>query len=373
MGDKMILDISDNAFKDMLNDRELFLPHSWDGVYFNDTLEEFYAYYIKKLRYYAEMEKSVSLESYIGSIEEICSILVKSVNDYLEGFPARAYDTFKDVMTLLSSYPLKVYKKSATECFYDYNTDPLNLFRAVRVETFEQYNRTRVFHTPYNLRSKVSTCRYSIAGCPSLYLGTSLGLCCEEIHVKPLKTFVLASNFKLERRFEENNINIKVIELGLKPQDFVENLNDISRNKRQVNRDLLEDKDVRRAYLFWYPLISACSFIRSNKKDPFAAEYIIPQLLMQWVRNEIERGNRNNELIGIRYFSCASAKASDMGFNYVFPTSGNQLSHDLPYCSILGNAFKITEPIYIHEYRSIRKCEDELKNRKNFFYDFVWK
>ena len=366
----MIFDISDKAFKDMLNDKTLFLPHSWDGVYFNNALEELFGYYIMQLKDLALKEKNASLESCIRPIEEVCRLLIRSVNHYLNGFPSRAYDTFEDAMELLNMHPLKIYQKSATEYFKDYHSDPLNLFRAVRVEKFARYDRSRVFHTPYNLRSKVSTCRYSIAGCPSLYLGTSLKLCCEEIHAKPFKEFVLASNFKLERRFEANNINIRVIELGLKPQDFIENLAENQRNRRQINYSLLESRAVRKSYLFWYPLIAACSFIRKNKKDPFAAEYIIPQLLMQWVRCEIEKGNRNNdELIGIRYFSCASAPASDMGFNYVFPTNGKQLAHGLPYCSVLARAFRLTNPIYIHQFDSIQDCEDDLRNRND--YDFV--
>ena len=58
---------------------------------------------------------------------------------------------------------------------------------------------------------------------------------------------------------------------------------------------------------------------------------------MQWVRSEIssKEDEDYDNLIGIRYFSCASVKASDMGFNYVFPTSGRQKSSGLPYCAVL--------------------------------------
>lgn len=95
------------------------------------------------------------------------------------------------------------------------------------------------------------------------------------------------------------------------------------------------------------------------KNDPFAAEYIIPQLLMQWVRNEIRsnKGDEYDQLVGIRYFSCASVKASNMGFNYVFPTSGQQKSAELPYCSVLTRSFRLTNPVYIHEYDSLHTCE----------------
>lgn len=122
------------------------------------------------------------------------------------------------------------------------------------------------------------------------------------------------------------------------------------------------DSDIRSAYLLWYPLIASCSYIRIDKSDPFAAEYIIPQLLMQWVRNEIgsKKGGKRDQLVGIRYFSCASVRASEMGFNYVFPTSGKQKSAELPYCSVLLKAFRLTSPVYINEYDDLYTCERKL-------------
>jgi hypothetical protein len=51
-------------------------------------------------------------------------------------------------------------------------------------------------------------------------------------------------------------------------------------------------------YLKTYPLVLACSFVNSNRSDPFKQEYIIPQMLMQWVQ-------RHSSMVdGISYFSC---------------------------------------------------------------------
>ena len=155
----------------------------------------------------------------------------------------------------------------------------------------------------------------------------------------------------------------------MKPQDFHEQINE--RSERRIDSNLLKNNKTRSAYLLWYPLIAASSYIRTNKSDPFAAEYIVPQLLMQWVRMEIDfpKYKKYDELIGIRYFSCASTRASEMGFNYVFPTSGQQKSAELPYCSVLTRAFKMTKPVYIHEYRSITDCQNSLKMSND--YDFI--
>ena len=372
----MILDISDSAYKNILNDEQLFLPIRWDGDSFPETLERLFSRYTKRLEEAIEDEPfdNNDTHAYVKEIRRITGLLIKTINHYLNGFPAKAFNTFERVMEILAKTPLKVYQKSVMEQFDVLewrHQDYLRLYRAVKVADNKPYPRNRVFHTPYNLRSKVSTNRYSIAGYPSLYLGTSLELCCNEIKADLNKDLIIAAAFKLERTIDDTNTNIQVIELGVKPQDFLSIPIDNGGSRRSISRDLVESANVRSAYLLWYPLIAACSFIRTNKNDPFAAEYIIPQLLMQWVRGEINSKEYEDydNLIGIRYFSCASVKASDMGFNYVFPTSGRQKSSELPYCAVLTKAFQLTRPVYIHEYDNISECERKLA--QSYDYDHI--
>lgn len=371
----MILDISADSFKNILKDERLYLPIRWDGSDFAATLDNLFNYYVNKLDLPPIKKSYDSQHTHVNikDIKRVCGLITKSVRYYLNGFPSKSYTTFERVMRLLMQQPLEIYEKSSTELFGNlgdkYNTDDdLNLFRVVSVSDNRPYQRDRVFHTPYNLRSKVSTSRYSIAGYPSLYLGTSLELCCEEIHMNPHKDFALASMFKLERNPDYTNTEIQVIELGVKPQDFIETELRNENFKRFIPDSMLKRETVRSAYLLWYPLIAACSYVRTNKSDPFAAEYIIPQLLMQWVRSEIgsNMDNECDQLIGIRYFSCASVKASDMGFNYVFPTSGQHKSAVLPYCAVLAKSFRLTRPIYIHEFDNIQNCEWELRKSRDF-------
>lgn len=359
---------ADNFIK-LMKDDGLSLPIRWDGLDFSESLKKLFDYYKNKLQ-------NNHFNSEKGDVKEVCDSLLKAVKSYLNGLPVKAYGSFKKVMEKLMMQPLQIYYKSAIEVFNNigsdnYNTnDPLWLFRAAKVDDNRLYDRKRVFHTPYNLRSKVSTGRYSIAGFPCLYLGTSLKLCCEEINWNCSRGLALASAFKLNRDIESTGMNINVIELGIKPQDFVRGRrsNDEGRQNIRGNRQLpeswLKQERIRSAYLLWYPLIAACSFVRVNKKDPFAAEYIIPQLLMQWIRrNTEEKVNFGYyfQLWGIRYFSCASMEASEMGFNYVFPTSGEKVSAELPYCKELSKAFFLSEPVFINDYKTIEKCEQSLR------------
>lgn len=361
----MILDISDTFFKNVLNDKNLYLPIRWNGSDFASTLGNLFNHYIKQIESLSNEQgyNNNHKPANVNYIKRVCNLLTMAVNHYLNGFPSKAYSSFEQVMDLLMDTPLEIYQNK--------KGDNLKLFRVVSIEDNKPYSRIRVFHTPYNLRSKVSTSRYSIAGYPSLYLGTTLALCCEEIHMNPHQNFALASMFKLESSLEYINTNIRVIELGVKPQDFLNIEYANESHERRISRSLLDGSSVRSAYLLWYPLIASCSYIRTNKNDPFAAEYIIPQLLMQWVRNEIgsNKDDEYDQLVGIRYFSCASVKASDMGFNYVFPTSGQQKSAELPYCSVLAKAFRLTNPVYIHEHDNLHTCEWQLTRSNDF--DFI--
>lgn len=369
----MIFDISDSGFKKIIAEEKLHLPIRWDGVDFSTSLFSLFHSFLQQLEQYACSDEKFPL----NRVKETCGMINKAVEHYLNGFPSKSYDVFARLMSNLMETPLVVYRKSILEQLEgktSRNDDDLQLFRVVSVQDNKPYGRMRVFHTPYTLRSKVSTSRYSIAGYPSLYLGTSLALCCEEIHLNPYKDYALASAFQIERNVALSNASIRVIELGVKPQDFLEtDKSNVLRNDnpgRAISADLLRDRKIRSTYLLWYPLIAASSFIRANKADPFAAEYIVPQLLMQWIRSEmaINRPDGCAELIGIRYFSCASMKASDMGFNYVFSTSGLRMSSDMPYCPVLAKSFRTTIPKYVHEYESIRACELALKKDHDFDY-----
>lgn len=374
----MILDISDKKFRHIFEDERFHLPIRWDGRDFKSTLQELFE------DYQDAVEREFRTED-LDELWQVCDKLIWAVHCYLNGFPAYAYYCMREVMEILVETPLKL--SYATECqrlkgrlLGEYEEETPPLFRVTTVPDNKPYSRERTFHTPYDMRSKVSTNRYSIAGFPSLYLGTSLELCCEEIHFDPHRSFGLAGLFELAQPIPQMAPEIELLELSVKPQDFFEPPNrrdnellgreDEQGRSSRRNHDgagWLKKRAVRNAYVLWYPLIAACSYIRVNKADPFAAEYIIPQLLLQWVRSEM-RGNKNdnnggkeNKLVGIRYFSCASVRASNMGLNYVFPTSGEWEPGKGPYCPVLAKAFLVSKPVYIHEFDSIADCEAYLK------------
>lgn len=359
----MIFDVSDKAFKKIFDDDLLFLPKRWDGSDFAKELDSLYKHYISQIMSANSSEPgNVKQIVTLDDIRKVTKLLIQTVKEYLNGFPAKAYATFSEIMKYLIKVPLSIYDQSR-DTFYKpgkRNNNPLTLYRAAKVTDNKPYPATRLFHTPYNLRSKVSTNRYSIAGFPSLYLGSSLSLCCDEIKAVPQRDLILVSAFHTDIADLYYN-EIQVIDLAIKPQDFFEQGDEDK--GRNIPAYMLSADDIKLAYLLWYPLIAACSYIRVNKEDPFAAEYIIPQLLMQWV-HENTGECEDAKLTGIRYFSCASVRASDRGFNYVFPTSGESDANEPQFCKYLVKAFTLTEPVYLHEYDNVSDCEIDLEHRE---------
>jgi hypothetical protein len=306
-------------------------------------------------------------------VRTICKRIKKAIYEYHNGLPSNALGEITYAMNLLMNHPLKIYPKNEGSSSRFRTSDPLQLYRVRNVQENKIYSRKDIFHTPYTLRSKIGTCRYSISGYPSLYLATSLELCCEEIKIKSFNDMTIASRYQINREIEPYEFNISVIEMGIKPNHFVNYYNREFKQKigyclnnhfehEFVDKYLSEidllDISKMSNYLYWYPIIAASSFIRVNRNNPFASEYIIPQLLMQWIRR---RQTSEDELFGIRYFSCASKRASDMGLNYVFPASGLKSDTNGDFCKILSKSFILTIPYYFNEYESLKDCEERLK------------
>ena len=87
-----------------------------------------------------------------------------------------------------------------------------------------------------------------------------------------------------------------------------------------------------------WPLIAACSIQIEDRGSPFIPEYLIPQLVLQWVLNSTEAD-------GIEYpsmFVDHDRVWSDYGFNYAFParSSGSD-----GFCTKLTTLFEMTDPV----------------------------
>jgi hypothetical protein len=99
-------------------------------------------------------------------------------------------------------------------------------------------------------------------------------------------------------------------------------------------------------YFMTWPLIACCSVKVKNGEDTFKPEYIMPQLLLQWIR-------KKQEIDGVRYNSTHIdlnlTKSKGDFSNYVFPVKDNVESG---HCTVLKKLFRMTEPLswQLYEY-----------------------
>ena len=334
------------------------LPIRWDGKNFYATL------YNHLKRYREDIEKYCDDPFLCTVVKTVCRNICAAVDFSFRGYPGKAYRSFESVMELLGKDPLLIKKE---------NINKEQLYRVVDVGNATVPTRQRNFHVPFSMRSRMSTQRYSIPGFPSLYLGTSAELCCMELGKDPQRDYVCVSRYELQidkrivhRALDDqkndqhpvfDNDQFIIFDVSLKPDKAIEKLD------RDDNKDV---KKFIRKYIKWYPLISACSYIRAMRDAPYSAEYIIPQLFIQWVRSKYE-----DAVIGIKYFSCASVYSSSLGYNYVFPTIGipyHARKTITDYCARLSHRFKLTIPKFTMEYNSIIDCVEVIKKDNNLDY-----
>lgn len=240
--------------------------------------------------------------------------LIDVIEEYYNGNPSKAYEKLNNILRnsvkdLYAIIPQRDY--SIGENFYRIR---------VKEDNFP-LSASDLFHIPFELRGRVSTQRFSIPGFPSLYLGRTLYVCWEELKRPQINHFQAVRLKNVEP--------LKILDLT---PPAIHELNERSLEVYQ--------------FFMLFPLIACCSVKVKNPEDTFKPEYIIPQLLLQWVRN-------NDRIDGIKYKSTHLTselyKQEGELSNLVIPVKNNQAKG---YCKHSKSLFEMTEVVswQLHEY-----------------------
>ena len=109
----MIIDISDEKFKKIFSDKRLHLPIRWNNNDFADSLKNLFEIYLNHVeKEHSLWDHSRTIKVNSQKIRQVCNLLHITVRHYLNGFPAKAFVTFKTLMSLLEENPLKHIKKA---------------------------------------------------------------------------------------------------------------------------------------------------------------------------------------------------------------------------------------------------------------------
>lgn len=236
--------------------------------------------------------------------------IITTVTLYYEGQVQKAITLFNDAMNSLFFVDIKSILQ------IEENTS----FYRTRKSEERYFKNSDLFHIPFENRNIVSTARYSIPGFPALYLADSTYACWEEYGKYRLRDL----NFS---RFE-NQKPLKVINIQLF-NDFLSNIENV---------DSAEKINLLQNYIITFPLILACTCKVTNNSGHFKPEYIIPQLLLQFVTANTTIDGIKFPSTKINYNSLNNVKS----YNYVFPVKENKPKG---YCNKLKEMFHCTEPI----------------------------
>lgn len=302
----------------------------YNNMGYKEIVEKYFSEYLEDLSSLDEQDKasiwgSSNWDKYFNRIVEHTNLLNETIRLQYLGLHSRAYNKLKGLLF--------------GECEIISFLKPKNTLLGASYYRMRIFNDRRnvsykdMFHIPLDKRGIVKTQRYSMPGYPCLYLGKSVYTCWEEMGRPEFSTCMVS-------RFEQNSF-LSFIDVT-KPSSESFNNNYISG-----------------LTLMKYPMVIACMVQVLDYNDTYKPEYIIPQLLMEYVI-ECRETDKNEkkitcELSGIYYTSVHKSKS----FNFegeilnnlaipVFDPLANT-----KYCPVLCSTFSLTEPT-CEEYERIK-------------------
>lgn len=246
--------------------------------------------------YIFDLRQSIKVEDNPLVGDEMCKMVAECIDEISDNSNAivnvlRLYDDGKIVEASIKAFDVFDIMKPQLMQRYSGAYRIENYYR-IRVVGDTQFplERKELFHIPHNKNFLIGTERYSMPGHPCLYLASQAELAWYECG-RPQKFAV--AKFWIPQ--EEENY-LKFIDFSEKLMPLKHSFFSWFHNKK----DLAKVQKYFLKYIYTYPLRAACSVVVQHHGAKFIEEYIIPQLLLQWVRND-------EDFDGIRYESCSNS------------------------------------------------------------------
>lgn len=311
---------------------------------FKKRTDEYYQL-IRKLSKRPHLKILKDISRRLINIDNLSDNILKSMSEYLNGSISNAYKLLEHSLekTEAKKYLLNSAIPLDSLCN---NHTPLH---RVRSSSAPLQTREEMFHIPFSKRHLVEARRYSISGVPCLYLGTSLLVCWQEMGKPDFDKMYISSFYA-----NENASNYKLLNLAFTLESLLSfTILDI------WTSDLPESEHVSRQisnFMIW-PLVLACNYPKKHDDGRFNAEYIIPNLLTQWICN-----NDNNKISGICYKTTKMLNKgnSNIGLNIVLPPKRKiSLDDDKEFCAELAKTFLLTKPVAWQVFRTLNVADGD--------------
>ena len=264
------------TLEELFQQKALDYPISYVGDFLS-ALRESLSLYSAAAKNLADPAFPVDSEKVIDTVAELSACILEATEMSLDGFPARAFARLSVALDSVKSVLLsEVFKTTMSPTVGGY----------YRLRAFESPPQNLscldLFHVPFSKRTLVAPERFSLSGYPCLYLGSSSLICWHEKQQPPLDKVAVV-------RYEVwNDSSHPLLYLAFHPKRIPRTL----RSFLAVNQLWKDDPSVPARVLYaiivTFPLILSCHFKVQFPNDPFKPEYIIPQLVLQWLRSQTD-------------------------------------------------------------------------------------
>lgn len=294
---------------DIINSEILNFPFNRKGKDFYISICELFDQYIDLIKGFKD-EFGSNIQKNIGVIENEIKLIKEALDLYYKGKTSLAYQKVKECLELLTTNNLLEIGSISGD------------FYRIRIGNNLNYSRKDLFHIPFQIREKVATQRYSIPGLPCIYIADSLYTAWEEMNRPDFNNIHVS-------RFNFSSNELKLLFLNTTTQEI---------RKRCLNENKIIKEQVLIKYLSYWPLLASCSFEVYKRDETFKPEYIIPQMVLQWV---IESEN----IDGIQF------KSNRIRFRNTNVGSFNNVAipvveiKEKGYCNYLCKKIRFTEPL----------------------------
>lgn len=211
----------------------------------------------------------------IVGLEDICATIVESLRLYEQGHIAKAMNLAMDLLEEHAENMLSCWSRRGDNGLFRIRSGDHRVRDNGQDEQRE--SRTKLFHISMKEREKVSSCRFSLAGTPCLYLSTGLELAWYECGMPNKFSYC-------QFRLSEGSEPLGFLDLSKRPAAFLSSqINHILNYQRQGKVHERAYRAIAR-YILTYPIVAACSLRVRDRECNYVEEYAFPQMLMQWVR-----------------------------------------------------------------------------------------
>jgi len=238
--------------------------------------------------YYSDISNAITAENRLidkngisiianemDSLKDICARIPQIIRLYNNGHLKDVYEQSVELFSEYSCYFIVNYLFDRNSRFYRIRRGD---YRIKEGQDSKKIKR-ELFHIGKDKCSNIGAYRYSIPGYPCLYLSTDRELPWFECDMPDEFSYC---EIKLDEREKDT---LKVIDFAERPIDFLTTVTSWLRSSATEEKRS-DQYNVLMRYILSYPFAAACSIRVKNRQVKFVEEYVFPQLLMSWIRDE---------------------------------------------------------------------------------------